>query len=202
MHRQPEGSAGRLVPQGSTQPSSRHGLRYPPGRGPWPVALDRRPMPVPSGSKSPANSESSTWKLRRGRSALGRCPTGRTWASTAPNGHNRQTNRRSPASSSRPSALPCLAGRSGRWTRRTGVPKRRRADRTGSCRALQRLIDDAVVAEDGPHPTVEEQARGAAVCQDHAHRPCHPRAISSGHERYPAVSHGHFEEAVGLAAQL
>jgi hypothetical protein len=31
-------------------------------------------------------------------------------------------------------------------------------------------------------------------------RPCHPRAISSGHERYPAVSHGQFEEAGGLGA--
>ena len=31
-------------------------------------------------------------------------------------------------------------------------------------------------------------------------RPCHPRAISSGHERYVADSHGHSEEAVGLGA--
>jgi hypothetical protein len=28
--------------------------------------------------------------------------------------------------------------------------------------------------------------------------PCHPRAISSGHQRYPAESHGQSEEAVGL----
>jgi len=30
-------------------------------------------------------------------------------------------------------------------------------------------------------------------------RPCHLRAISSGHERYPADSHGQLKEAVGLA---
>jgi hypothetical protein len=28
--------------------------------------------------------------------------------------------------------------------------------------------------------------------------PCHPRAISSGHQRYVAVSHGHSAEALGL----
>jgi hypothetical protein len=33
-------------------------------------------------------------------------------------------------------------------------------------------------------------------------RPGHPRAISSGHQRYPAVSHGHSEEAGGLDARL
>jgi hypothetical protein len=32
----------------------------------------------------------------------------------------------------------------------------------------------------------------------HSRWPCHPRAISSGHQRYPADTHGHFEEAVGL----
>jgi hypothetical protein len=32
-------------------------------------------------------------------------------------------------------------------------------------------------------------------------RPCHPRAISSGHQRYPADSHGHFERALMLGAR-
>src|SRR5215211_5834021 len=31
-------------------------------------------------------------------------------------------------------------------------------------------------------------------------RPCHPRAISSGHERYAAVSHGHSKQAVALGS--
>jgi hypothetical protein len=41
----------------------------------------------------------------------------------------------------------------------------------------------------------------AARC-DHLHscRPCHPRAISSGHQRYLTDGHGHFERAVGLDA--
>jgi hypothetical protein len=33
-------------------------------------------------------------------------------------------------------------------------------------------------------------------------RPCHPPAISSGHERYPAVSHGHFRRAVPLGTRF
>ena len=35
-----------------------------------------------------------------------------------------------------------------------------------------------------------------------SHRPCHPRAISSGHQRYVADSHGHFEEAVAWRTSL
>jgi hypothetical protein len=31
-------------------------------------------------------------------------------------------------------------------------------------------------------------------------RPCHPRAISSGHQRYPADNHGHFEKLDGLGS--
>jgi hypothetical protein len=41
----------------------------------------------------------------------------------------------------------------------------------------------------------------AASCEPRrARRPCHPGAISSGHQRYPAVSHGHAETAVALGA--
>jgi hypothetical protein len=42
----------------------------------------------------------------------------------------------------------------------------------------------------------------AARCQHRrSRRPCHPRAISSGHERYPADNHGHSEKTVGLGAR-
>jgi hypothetical protein len=45
--------------------------------------------------------------------------------------------------------------------------------------------------------------RAAVTCEHRrSRRPCHLRAIRSGHERYPADSHGHFEEAAGLAARL
>ena len=33
----------------------------------------------------------------------------------------------------------------------------------------------------------------------HAHRPCHPNATSSDHERYPRVNQGHSPRAVGWA---
>ena len=51
----------------------------------------------------------------------------------------------------------------------------------------------AVVTEDGPRPSTRAGNR--------SRRLCHPRAISSGHERYAALKHGHFEEAGGLGAR-
>jgi hypothetical protein len=44
------------------------------------------------------------------------------------------------------------------------------------------------------------QLGAVAVRWEHrrSRRPCHPRATSSGHERYVAVSYGHCEEAGGL----
>jgi hypothetical protein len=56
------------------------------------------------------------------------------------------------------------------------------------------------VTEDDPHPPAELGA--VAVRWEHrrSRRPCHPRATGTGHERYPADSHGHFEEADGLGA--
>jgi hypothetical protein len=36
----------------------------------------------------------------------------------------------------------------------------------------------------------------------HPRRPCHPRAISSGHERYVADTHGYLERAIGLGIGL
>ena len=68
-------------------------------------------------------------------------------------------------------------------------------------RALRPLANDAVVAGDEPHVPRERgrrhQARASQFCL-----PCHPRATSSGHERYPADSHGHLDEASRLGAGL
>ena len=69
-------------------------------------------------------------------------------------------------------------------------------------RALRALAHEAVVTEDGPHPLAELGAVAARCEHRRSRRPCHPRAISSGHERYPADSHGHFEEAVALGTRL
>jgi hypothetical protein len=63
-----------------------------------------------------------------------------------------------------------------------------------------RLAHEAVVAEYGSHPGVELRAVAARCEHRRSRRPCHPRAITSGNERYPAVNHGHFEEAVALGA--
>jgi hypothetical protein len=67
-------------------------------------------------------------------------------------------------------------------------------------RALRALGNDAVVTEEGPHP--RDQLGAGAVRWEHrrSRRPCHPRAISSGHQRYVAVNHGHFEMAGALVA--
>jgi hypothetical protein len=58
------------------------------------------------------------------------------------------------------------------------------------------------VTDDGPRPPVELGAVAATSERRRSGRPCHPRAISSGHQRYPADSHGHFEEAGRLGARL
>jgi hypothetical protein len=106
-----------------------------------------------------------------------------------------------------------VPSRSGPWSRRA---ERRRRPRTGIVsgggpesnlptrlpRALRALAHDAVVAEVGPYPLAVLGAVAATFEERRSCRPCHPRATSSGHQRYPADSHGYFEEAVGLAAQL
>jgi hypothetical protein len=52
-------------------------------------------------------------------------------------------------------------------------------------RVLWALAHETVVTEDGPHP-LGELGAVAARCEHHrSRRPCHPRAISSGHERMP-----------------
>jgi hypothetical protein len=68
-----------------------------------------------------------------------------------------------------------------------------------SCREpFRALAHEAVVTKDGPHPAVE--LRAVATRSEHRRScwPCHSCAISSGHERYLADSHGHFERAVML----
>jgi hypothetical protein len=67
-------------------------------------------------------------------------------------------------------------------------------------RALAALAHEAVVTEDRTHLAVELGAVAARPKHRCSHRPCHSRAISSGHERYPADSHGHSERAVRLGA--
>jgi hypothetical protein len=51
-----------------------------------------------------------------------------------------------------------------------------------------------------PHPPVELEAIAARWERRRSRRPCHSRAISSGHERYAAVNHGHSVRATELGA--
>jgi hypothetical protein len=65
-----------------------------------------------------------------------------------------------------------------------------------------RLAHEAVVTEDGPYPSGRAGEPSPPGANNHrSRRPCHPRAISSGHQRYAADNHGHSKEAVGLAAR-
>jgi len=76
------------------------------------------------------------------------------------------------------------------------VPPAARAAVTHAARAgTASGLNDVLL---GPHPTVMVGAVAARCERRRSRRPCHPRAISSGHERYPADSHGHFEDAGGL----
>ena len=65
-------------------------------------------------------------------------------------------------------------------------------------RAPWALAHEAVVTEDGPRPPGQLGAVAARCEHRRSRRPCHPRAISSGHERYPAVNHGHSEARAEL----
>jgi hypothetical protein len=62
-------------------------------------------------------------------------------------------------------------------------------------RALRALAHEAVVTVDEPRPLAELGAVAARSEPSRSRRPCHPRAISSGHQRYVAVSHGHSDRA-------
>jgi hypothetical protein len=54
-----------------------------------------------------------------------------------------------------------------------------------------RLAHETVVTTDGPHPLGKLGAVALGWEHRRARQSCHPRAISSGHERYSADSHGH-----------
>jgi hypothetical protein len=70
------------------------------------------------------------------------------------------------------------------------LPRRRRGCERGSqsYRAGPGLGPTEAIAHRWNHP--------------HTRGPCHPRAISSGHQRSVAVSHGHFGKAIALGARL
>jgi len=67
-------------------------------------------------------------------------------------------------------------------------------------RALRALFHEA--AGRGGRASSFRRAGAIATRFEHrrSHRPCHPRATSSGHGRYPADNHGHFAKAGGLGA--
>ena len=70
-------------------------------------------------------------------------------------------------------------------------------------RALQTLGRKAVGHRGRASPTERVGSPSPPRANDrHSRRPCHPRAISSGHERYIAVSHGHFRRAVPLGTRF
>jgi hypothetical protein len=59
---------------------------------------------------------------------------------------------------------------------------------------------------DGHRGRASPSGRAGAVAAGCEHcrsrRLCHPRAISSGHERYVADTHGYLERAIGLGIGL
>jgi hypothetical protein len=64
-----------------------------------------------------------------------------------------------------------------------------------------RLTNEAGGHPGRPHPSRELVPPLPGTRRGRPHRPCHPRAISSGHERYPADNHGHSEKAAGQGAR-
>jgi hypothetical protein len=67
--------------------------------------------------------------------------------------------------------------------------------------ALRLLATIQMVTEDGPHTLAEVGAITARWERRRSCRPCHPRAISSGRQRYPADNHGQWDKAAELAAR-
>src|SRR5215211_1294855 len=69
--------------------------------------------------------------------------------------------------------------------------------------ALQALGRKAVGHRGRASPTERVGGPSPPRANDrHSRRPCHLPAISSGHERYIAVSHGHFGRAVPLGTRF
>jgi hypothetical protein len=69
------------------------------------------------------------------------------------------------------------------------------------CRAASRLAYAAVGHLGQASPNTRVGAVAAKAKHRCSRRPCHSHAIRSGHKRYAADSHGHFEEAGGLGAR-
>jgi hypothetical protein len=65
-----------------------------------------------------------------------------------------------------------------------------------------RLANEVVVTEGGPYAAVELEPSLPGAAPRRSRRSCHLRAMSSGHQRYAADSHGQFEEAGGLGPHL
>ena len=61
------------------------------------------------------------------------------------------------------------------------------------------LAHGAVVTEDGPHTPVQLGAVATTCERRRSRRPCHPRDISSGQQRYPADCHGLSMMSLGWA---
>jgi hypothetical protein len=51
-----------------------------------------------------------------------------------------------------------------------------------------------------PYPPVELEPSPTRANRRRSRPPCHLRAISSGHERYAADTHGHSDRTAGLGA--
>jgi hypothetical protein len=60
----------------------------------------------------------------------------------------------------------------------------------GSCQRGGGHRGQASPSEDRPHPLVKWKPSLLGAEHRRSRRLCHPRAISSGHKRYPAVNHG------------
>ena len=75
----------------------------------------------------------------------------------------------------------------------------RAACRARQMRRLRGLPTRQSSPPGGPHPRVELGAVPATSEPRRSRRPCHLCATSSGQERYPADSHGHFVRPLGCA---
>jgi hypothetical protein len=73
--------------------------------------------------------------------------------------------------------------------------------RTNAAAGLWPLPTTRCPLRNEPYPPVELEPSPTRANHRRSRPPCHLRAISSGHERYAAVSHGHSESAVAMAAR-
>jgi hypothetical protein len=65
-------------------------------------------------------------------------------------------------------------------------------------RRLQRLADEAIVTEDGPHPAVRMEPTARLGIGRRPRRPCHKRAIHSSPDRSRADNHGQHHDVLDL----